>query len=438
MTEEKDVLETVRELNNTFAFLSADPEKIAPTGKGALDGYYITIKDCICVKDVETTASSRILKGYKPVFDATVVEKIKAAGGTIIGKAVQDEFGFGSFCTNVGLGYAVPKNPHDLNRVTGGSSGGSAVATSLLAQKGIKHIAIAESTGGSIENPAAFCGVIGFCPTYGTVSRYGLLSYANSLDKIGIMATDVADVQKALTVIQGEDPKDSTSKCEKKEIKKIQKVAIIKESMTGDTDKKVLDEMQKKVALLEQKGIIVEEISLPFTFKYGIPAYYILATAEASTNLAALSGLRYGQQDVQKDEHFSKYFTRIRSEHFGTEAKRRIMLGTFTRMAGFRDAYYLKAAKIRAKVIEEYKKIFETYDLIISPTMPFVAPTFDDIEKLRPIDHYLADVLTVGPNLAGLPHMSYPIVSEKMPIGMMVIGNHYEDETVLSFGELLQ
>ena len=430
MNDEKHVLETVTRLNKEYSFMSVvtTPKK----NKGPLEDYYITVKDCICMKGVETTATSRILKGYKPAFDATVIKLVEDAGGKIIGKTLQDEFGFGSFCTNVGLDYPIPKNPYDKNRASGGSSGGAAVATSLLAKEGIKHIAIAESTGGSIENPASFCGVIGFCPTYGTVSRNGLLSYSNSLDKIGVMANSLEDIQTILPIIQVQDPNDSTSYVKKNPVKPIKKIGVLK---VPGVSKEVQDAVD---AALSNLSIPVESVELPFTIKYGIPAYYIIATAEASTNLACLSGLRYGQEDVQKDEHFLDYFTRIRSKHFNTETKRRIVLGTFTRKAGYRDAYYIKAAKVRRKIIEEYQALFKTYDIIVSPTMPFIAPTFDEIEKLKPVDHYTADVLTVGPNMAGLPHMSYPIKKSPLPIGLMIIGNHYDDQTVLAAGALFK
>jgi aspartyl-tRNA(Asn)/glutamyl-tRNA(Gln) amidotransferase subunit A len=447
------VLKRLKELNEEYSFMSVISTDLAyecaefatKNPNLPLSGYFVTIKDCVVVKDVESTASSRILKGYRPVFDATVVKKIKEAGGIILGKTIQDEFGFGSFSTNVGLDYPTPKNPHNKDCAAGGSSGGSAVATALFAKEGIKHISIAESTGGSIENPASFCGVIGFCPTYGRVSRNGLISYANSLDKIGVMAPTVDETALGVSVISGKDIGDSTS-CDVAEIKVEEralnkyKVGIIKESLTEDLNPEVRKAFDLVVENLKSSGTVVEEVSLPFTFKYGIPAYYILAMSEASTNLSCLCGLRYGKQEVKKDEHFSEYFKRIRSQHFGKEAKRRIMLGTFARMAGYRDAFYIRAAKARTSVIEEYKKLFSNFDVLISPTMPFTAPTFSDISKLRAVDHYLADIMTVGPNLAGVPHASFPIGKDSvgMPIGMMVIADHWKEGVVLGFSKHLE
>ena len=452
----KEVLDKVKALNQEYKFMSVISETLALEQAKELQdnsnlkelplaGLFVTIKDCVCVKGVETTASSKILKSYEPIFDASVVENLQKSGAIILGKTLQDEFGFGSFSTNTGIGYEVPLNPNDKTRVSGGSSGGSAVATKALIDAEIPHIAIAESTGGSIENPASFCGVIGFCPTYGRVSRYGLLSYANSLDKIGVMADKIKDVENTFNVIASHDSKDSTSvdfkedNHSKKELKDF-KIAIIKDSLNDDVNAEVKSEINKTIDRLKEFGAKVEEINLDFTFKFGIPAYYIIAMSEASTNLSALCGLRYGAQDLKSDEHFSDYFSRIRSESFGEEAKRRIMLGTFTRMAGYRDAFYIKAAKARTKVIEEYKKIFEEYDIIISPTMPFVAPKFDEISKLKAVDHYLADIMTVGPNLAGIPHLSFPIAKDKadMPIGMMISADHFNENKLFNFVEELE
>ena len=454
LEETKSVLKRLKSLNDEFKFMSVISEDLAleqakllseeDLSNKPLAGLFVTIKDCLCVKGVETTASSKILKGYKPVFDATVVEKLKKAGAIILGKTIQDEFGFGSFSTNVGLDYDKPLNPNDVSRVSGGSSGGSAVATKLFIEEGIPHISIAESTGGSIENPASFCGVIGFCPTYGRVSRYGLLSYANSLDKIGIMSENIDDLIEVFKEITGEDEKDSTS-LKNSDFKEISnknkfKIAVIKESLSDDVDDEVLSSVKKTIDKLKESGNEVEEVSLDFTFKYGIPAYYIIAMSEASTNLSSLCGLRYGVQDLKSNEYFSDYFSRIRSENFGSEAKRRIMLGTFTRMAGYRDAFYIKAAKARTKVIEEFKDIFNKFDIIISPTMPFVAPKFDEIKNLKPVDHYLSDVMTVGPNLAGIPHLSFPISKNTtgMPIGLMVMANHNNEADLFAFTKVLE
>jgi len=428
--------------NEALAQAKQIQEKVKHHQAGKLAGLLITVKDNICVKDVESTASSRILKGYKPLFDATVIERLKKEDAIIIGKTVQDEFGFGTFCVNVGLGYRIPLNPLDVTRATGGSSGGAGVITAVA---DFPHIAIAETTGGSIESPAAFCGVVGFSPTYGRLSRYGLISYADSLDKIGFMSKSVGDIIPLLEITAGRDELDGTSLDEtmkeysgekSEDKKKDQKllIGVIKEGMGKGVAPTVIKAMKETIEKLKQRGMVVEEVSLPVTFKYGIPTYYILSTTEASTNLARYCGLRYGQESPVRGKTFSSYFSEIRSEHFNTESKRRIILGTFARMAGYRDAYYLKAAKVRTKIIEEYKTVFGKYDVLISPTMPITAPTFSEIKKLTPLQNYMMDILTVGPNLAGIPHASIPIGFEKnLPLGMMAMTNHYEEKKLLSF-----
>ncbi len=418
-------------------------EKVKHKQAGKLAGLLVTVKDNICVKDVESTASSRILKGYKPLFDATVIKRLKKEDAIIIGKTVQEEFGFGSFGTNVGLDHTIPLNPLDVTRATGGSSGGAGVITAVA---DFPHIAVAETTGGSIESPAAFCGVVGFCPTYGRLSRYGLISYADSLDKIGFMSKKVEDILPLLEMTAGRDEMDGTSLSEtlrdfSEEKLKQQKlrIGVITEAMGKGIAPIIVKAMESMIEKLKQQGMIIEKVSLPLTFKYGIPTYYILSTTEASTNLARYCGLRYGEESSVRGKTFSDYFSEIRSEHFNAESKRRIILGTFARMAGYRDAYYLKAAKVRTKIIEEYDLLFKKYDVLISPTMPITAPTFAEIRKLTPLQTYLMDILTAGPNLAGIPHASISIGEEKqkkgnsLPIGMMAMTNHYEEKKLLSF-----
>lgn len=402
------------------------------TSKGKLKDLKISVKDCICVKGMETTASSAILKGYKPLFSATAIQKLLDEGATIIGKTIQDEFGFGSFCVNVGKNLLPPTNPNDETRVCGGSSGGSAALTKQIPN----HISIAESTGGSIVCPAAYCGVVGLCPTYGRVSRYGLLDYANSMDKIGPMANSVKECAQILQIIAGHDENDPTSLNEpvpnylealSKPITGM-RVGIIKEALPGCSNE-VKEAFEKTITKLKEKGAIIEEVSLPLTFDVGIETYYILAVSEASTNLAKYCGMRYGAA-LPLEGNYNEYFSKVRSENFGAEAKRRILLGTFARMSGFRDAYYVKAAKIRTLIINEYKELFKNYDVLISPTMPTIAPTFEEVNKLSPIDHYWNDILTVGPNLAGLPHITVPM-GEGMPKGCMIMGDHLKEEKIL-------
>jgi aspartyl-tRNA(Asn)/glutamyl-tRNA(Gln) amidotransferase subunit A len=404
-------------------------------------GVAVSVKDGICVKNVESTAGSRILKGYKPLFDATVIRKVKEAGGIIIGKTAQDEFGFGSFSVNVGLGFKIPKNPFDKTRTCGGSSGGAAGLSQIAS---FPHIALGESTGGSIVEPAAFCGVFGLCPTYGRVSRYGLIDYANSLDKIGSLGKDLYDSELLLETISGFDENESTTinkPIEKytesinKNIKNM-KIGIIKESFK-DIDKKVEKNVRQGIGKLEENGVKTQEISLKLPIEHGLSTYYILATSEASTNLAKYCGMRYGADD-KLEGNFNEYFTKVRSGNLGTEAKRRIILGTFARMSGYRDAYYIKATKVRTKIVNEYKKMFKKYDALISPTVPILPPKFSEIEKLSPLQNYMMDIMTVSPNVAGLPHLNVPVGFEgKLPVGMLLISDHLQESKLIQLGSVL-
>ncbi|MFA5176076.1 MAG: amidase family protein [Candidatus Nanoarchaeia archaeon] len=431
----KDLLKKLKDINKEYNYFNVICDDLQEqlknaNKKGKLYGIPVSIKDCVCVKDVETRGGSKILEGYKPTFNATIVQRLIDQGAIILGKTSQDEFGFGSFSTHT---YNIPKNPFDKTRSCGGSSGGSAGITRKLSDLKIKHVSIAESTGGSIACPAAFCGVYGYTPTYGLFSRYGLLDYGNSLDKIGIMADNLKDIKTVFEVVKGYDEKDSTSlNLEKTPLNKddsIKKVAIIKETLNVDPEIK-----EAIIKTVKAKFGSYDEISLPIVEKYATPCYYIIAVSEASTNLAKYCGLRYGAAEELKGT-FDEYFTKVRTKYFEPESKRRIMLGTFTRMAGYRDAFYLKAAKVRTMIINEYKQAFKKYDLIISPTMPIVAPKFSDIEKLTPLQNYMMDIMTVGPNLAGLPHLSCNAgysKKEKLPIGIMYIANHLNDYKLMN------
>ena len=421
----KNVLKDVKRINKEYNYFNVISEELAlelarKVKKGKLAGLPISIKDCVCVKDVESTAGSEILKGYKPVFNANVVQRIIDEGGIIIGKTSQDEFGFGSFSVNT---KNVPLNPFDKTKSCGGSSGGAAGIT----QKIDLHLAIAESTGGSIVAPAAFCGVIGFCPTYGQVSRYGLIDYANSLDKIGVMGKDIEDVELLFNVIKGDDVHESTTDSKDFESGPL-KIGIIK---GWKVDSKIEKLFWDKIEELKQQGIKVEEVELPLNEKYALSTYYLIAMAESSTNLAKYCGLRYGQQEKLED-NFNEYFTKIRSKYFSKESKRRIMIGTFARMAGYRDAYYLKALKVRKMLIEEYKKAFKKYPVLACPTMPILPPKFSEIKKLTPLENYMMDQLTVGPNLAGLPHISLPL--DKYT-GIMFIANHFNENKLFEISK---
>lgn len=441
----ENVIKECKKINkeyNYFNFISEElaleqAEKIKKKPEGKLAGVAVSVKDSICVKDVESTAGSRILKGYRPLFDATVIERVKKEGGIIIGKTAQDEFGFGGFSVNVGLGFEIPKNPFDETRSTGGSSGGAAGITQKAS---FPHIALGESTGGSIACPASFCGVYGLCPSYGRVSRYGLIDFGNSLDKIGPIGKSINDIALLLEVIAGHDKNDFTT-TEKKAEKYTElakkpkfKLGVIKEAFGKGVDEKVSSKVWEGIKKLESLGYKYEEVSLPLAVKYGLAVYYLIATSEASTNLAKYCGMRYGISD-KLEGNFNEFFTKVRSHNFGEEAKRRIMLGTFARMAGYRDAYYLKALKVRTKIIEEYKKAFKKFDLLVSPTVPMLPPKFSELDKLSLLQIYMADVLLVGPNIAGLPHLNIPVgFEDKLPVGMMLIGNHFDESKLLQLG----
>lgn len=399
-----------------------------PENKGKLFGLPISVKDNICTKGIQTTAGSKILQNYIPSFNATCVENILKEGSTVIGKTAMDEFGFGTFSVNGA--YSIPKNPLDLERSCGGSSGGSSC---IAAASNFPHVSIAESTGGSISCPASFTGTVGLTPTYGKVSRYGLIDFANSLDKIGCIGKNVYDVALLLSAISGADNYDSTAFKNKSEdftkyctddVKGL-KIGIPKEYFEN-VDEKITKLIWDSIKLFESHGAEYEEISLPHT-KYALPTYYIIAMVEASTNLAKFCGMRYGLQ-MEIKENYDEYFSNVRIAGFGEEAKRRIILGTFARMAGYRDAYYLKALKVRTKIIEDFKKAFSKFDVLIAPTMPVTAPKFSEIEKLEPIDIYMIDVLTVAPNLAGVPHVSVPCGHlDGLPVGLHIMSDHMQE-----------
>ncbi len=442
------VLEEAKRINKEFNYINTFCEKRALAAaesvkkgkiKGSLSGVPVSIKDSIVVKDVESTAGSAILKGYIPLFNATCVQKAEDEGAIVIGKSSQDEFGFGSFSTNVGVGFKKPLNPIDPTRACGGSSGGAA---GLAMKAKFPTLSYGESTGGSIVVPASFCGVYGMCPTYGRVSRYGLIDYGNSLDKVGPLSKYIEDIALGLEVMSGHDPNDSTSvkapdsdfsSYLKKDVKGM-KIGVISEAFGDGTTQDVQDAIWDGVKKLEDLGATYEKVKTPLAIDKGLAVYYILATSEASTNLAKYCGMRYGVQK-ETNESFNDYFKNIRSPNFGDEAKRRIILGTFARMAGVRDAYYLKAAKVRTLIIEEYKKLFKNYDVLVCPSAPYTAPTFTEIEKLTPLHTYMADLMTVGPNLAGIPHLNVPI-GEKggLPVGMMVLGDHFKEGELIRTG----
>ncbi len=442
------LLMELKELNNQYqafyilTFPSEDSLKeVAST---ELLGLPFSAKDNLCTKNVETTAGSKILKGYIPPFNATAVENLNKAGGILIGKTAMDEFGFGTFSLN--SGFEIPRNAYDPTLVAGGSSGGAAVATALIEY----HVALAVSTGGSITCPATFNGVVGLTPTYGRVSRWGLIDYANSLDKVGVMARYTADTQKIFDLISSYDEKDLTCVQVPKTEKEKRSECVTKNGTPLKLGilQNTLESLQPpiKTAFLQALErlernydvITYEEVELK-SLKYALASYYIIAMTEASTNLARYCGMRYGVQPSSYETYFDELFTEIRSQYFGEEAKRRIILGTFARMAGYRDKYYLKALKIRTILIKEYKALFETrqIDAILSPAMPILPPRIADVGKLKPIEIYNLDILTVPPNLCGFPHLSVPIdyYENKIPIGMQIIANHFNESILFEIGK---
>jgi aspartyl-tRNA(Asn)/glutamyl-tRNA(Gln) amidotransferase subunit A len=397
--------------------------------EGPLAGIPIAIKDNISTKGIKTTCASKILTGYIPPYDAHVIEKLKNAGAIIIGKANMDEFAMGS-STETSF-YGPTLNPWDTTRVPGGSSGGSAAAVAGSEAP----LSLGSDTGGSVRCPASFCGVVGLKPTYGVISRYGLISYANSLEQIGPFATSVRDVTTLFDVIAGQDPRDSTSVNRETNYSsalinnvKGLKIGVPEEYFGEGTDKNVDMSVRNAINTLEELGATSVEVKMPNT-KYALSAYYVIAMSEASSNLARFDGMRYGLRTEDSDWHTT--FSRVRAAGFGEEVKRRILLGTYALSAGYHDKYYLKALKIRTLIKQDFERAFKDADVLIAPTMPY--PAFKLGEKIDdPISLYLADVDTVPINLAGVPSISLPCgFSGRLPIGMQVIGKHFDEAAIL-------
>ena len=385
------------------------------------EGMPFSVKDNICVKGVETTASSKILKGYLPAFNATVVQRMLDNNFSFLGKTNMDEFGFGSFGIN---SEKAARNPFDEKYVAGGSSSGAAIATSVLKY----HVAIAESTGGSISTPAAFCGVVGFTPTYGALSRYGLIDYSNSLDKIGVMARHAVDAKYVFDMIRGSDSNDTTS-IDAKYVSEDSKKVILIDQLISGIDKEVESNFMKFVDKLEAMGYKIVHKTVPFIEK-AIPTYYIIAMAEASTNLARYTGFKYGYKNEDFTERYNQFFTRARA-NFGLEAKRRIVLGTFVRSASVSDKYYAQALKVRSILIRELSELLKE-GFILSPVMPIKVPTFEQINKLTALENYKMDIMTIPPNLCGFPHISFPYAYHKgMPLAAQLITRHWNDDAIL-------
>lgn len=399
-------------------------------GIGDLEGIPMALKDNMCTEGIRTTCSSKILENFIPPYDATVTERLKEAGVILLGKLNMDEFAMGSSTEN--SRFFQTHNPWDLERVPGGSSGGA--AASVAADELV--FALGSDTGGSIRQPAAFCGVVGMKPTYGAVSRYGLIAYASSLDQIGPLTKDVRDNALVMNVISGHDGKDSTSAPFAKpdytqflvnDVKGM-KIGIPSEYFGEGIDPEVAKVLREAVQTLKDLGAVVEECSMPHT-EYAMPAYYIIAPAECSSNLARYDGVRYGYRTENVNDLISM-FKKTRAEGFGSEVKRRIMLGTYALSSGYYDAYYLKAQKVRTLIKQDFDQALEKYDVLLSPTAP--TPAFKVGEKsANPLSMYLSDICTVPLNLAGLPGISIPAgFVNGLPIGMQLMGKAFSEGTL--------
>ena len=396
-----------------------------------LYGVPVAVKDNMCIKGAPCTCASKILDGWRPPYDATVVSRLEQAGAVILGKTNMDEFAMGSSCEN--SGYFPTRNPWDTDRVPGGSSGGS--AASVAADQAF--IALGSDTGGSIRQPAAFCGIVGMKPTYGAVSRYGLVAFASSLDQIGPLAKDVTDAALMLNVICGHDPADSTSV--KRDYPdytaaltgdvKGMKIGVIKELRGEGIAPGVLARVNEAIDVLAGQGAEVEEVSLP-NVKYCVPTYYIIAPAEASSNLARYDGVQYGMRAPGAADMIDMY-CRTRRDGFGDEVKRRIMIGTYVLSAGYYDAYYLRALKVRRLIAADFSKAFDTYDVLVSPATPNTAFKIGELVD-DPLQMYLNDICTVPVNMGGLPGMSMSCgLADGLPVGLQFIGKPFDEPTVL-------
>ena len=407
--------------------LAAKGEELPP-----LAGVPVGIKDVMVTRDVRTTAGSKILGNYVPPYDCTAVARLESAGAIVLGKLNCDEFAMGS--SNENSAWHPVHNPRDLSRVPGGSSGGSAAAVAA----DMAVAALGSDTGGSIRQPASFCGVVGLMPTYGRVSRYGLIAFASSLDRIGPLTKTVKDAAIVLRTIAGRDPMDATSAempvpdyvAELEKPARGLKLGVAKEYFGEGLDSEVRNAVEAAIQKLAELGCEIVPVSLPHT-EYAIPTYYILATAEASSNLARFDGVRYGYR-ARDARTLSEMYRRSRDHGFGPEVKRRIMLGTYALSAGYYDAYYLKAQKVRTLLARDFDEAFKKVDAIVTPTSPTAA--FKLGEKVDdPLSMYLADIFTVTADLAGIPGISIPCgqTKENLPIGLQILGQHFDEATIL-------
>lgn len=407
-----------------------DAKRLNGEKVGPLAGIPMALKDNMCTNGVLTTCSSKILHNFIPPYDATVTELLHNAGAVMLGKTNMDEFAMGSSTEN--SAFFTTRNPWDTTRVPGGSSGGSSAAVAACEAT----FAIGSDTGGSIRQPASFCGVVGMKPTYGRVSRFGVVAFASSLDQVGPLTKDVTDCALVMNAIAKHDPRDTTSaniatpdftQGLDGNVKGM-KIGVPKEYFAEEIDPAIKDAVRKAIDVLVSLGAEAEEISLPHTH-YGIPAYYLIAPAEASSNLARFDGVQYGFRAQEADNLIDMY-KKTRSQGFGDEVKRRIMLGTYSLSSGYYDAYYLKAQKVRTLIKQDFDEVFKKFDVILTPTTPstaFVAGTVEDLLTM-----YLNDICTIGVNLAGLPAVSIPCgFTEGLPIGLHIIGKAFDEATIL-------
>ena len=441
----KDVLDRIEKVEDKVkAYITLDPEgalkqaeaadKQIKEGKGgALCGIPLSIKDVLCTEGMRTTCGSRILENFLPPYDATAVFKLKQAGAVLLGKVSMDEFAMGSTSENCAFG--PPRNPWNTEYICGGSSGGS--AASVAADECIASLGT--DTGGSIRQPASHCGVVGLKPTYGRVSRYGLVAFASSLDQIGPLTKDVADCALMMNAISGYDVKDSTSvqqdvpdysRALTEGLQGI-KIGIPREYFIKGLDPEVEEAVQQSINVLRDAGAETVEVSLPHT-DYCVAVYYLVAPAEASSNLARYDGVRYGFRDSNSDTLMEMY-KNSRSQGFGDEVKRRIIIGTYALSSGYYDAYYKKASQVRTQITADFKKVFETCDVLASPVTP--SPAWKLAEKIDdPLSVYLSDILTISANLAGIPGISVPcgFSTDGLPIGLQIQGAHFQEEKLLT------
>ena len=405
-------------------------------------GVPVAVKDIICTRGAPTTAGSRILAGYRPPYDATAVTRLLDAGAVIVGKTNCDEFAMGSSTEH--SAYGPTRNPWAPDRIPGGSSGGAAAAVAA----GLTPVSIATDTGGSIRQPAAFCGVAGLKPTYGRVSRYGLLAFASSLDQIGPVTRTVEDAAAVLRVLAGPDPRDATTAAEPAPSVadlfpgsvRGARIGVPRAALADGVDAEVLEAFNAALAVLSEQGAEVCDVDLPH-MQYAVPAYYLVAPAEASSNLARYDGVRYGRRAALDGAAASigEMYARTRSEGFGAEVKRRIMLGTYALSAGYYDAYYVKAQRVRSLIRSDYDRAFATVDAVAMPTTP--TPAFRIGERIDdPLAMYLGDVFTVSANLTGLPAISLPagLTQARLPIGFQLTGRPFDETTLLRIGDVLE